>query len=173
MRNHVLHLLTAYVHHQLRPAQRERVLLHVRSCPTCRAALDREERLAYDLIQYMPQIGQPRPNQLARLWPGIWREFRVPPVNFGHWLPSYGLLLALMLACAFFASALFGGPSHAVAAPVQRVPADIRPTVTPVRTDEPTSAYPQPSETARAAYLPAASPAPLVVVSSVYSPSGR
>jgi anti-sigma factor RsiW len=173
MRNHVRHLLTAYVHRQLPPAQRERVLLHVRSCPACRAALDREERLTHDLIQYMPQIGQPRPNQLARLWPGIWREFRVPPVSLGRWLPSYGLLLAVMLACAFFASALFAGPSHAVAAPVQRVPADIRPTLTPVRTDEPTSLSPQPSETARAAYLPAASPAPLVVVSRVYSPNGR
>jgi anti-sigma factor RsiW len=173
MRNHVRHLLTAYVHGQLTPAQRERVTLHVRSCLECRAALDREEQLARDVIQIMPLIGQPRPNQLARLWPAIWREFRIPPVSLDHWLPSYGFLLALMLACAFFASALFAGPSHVIAAPVQRVPADIRPTLTPVRTDEPISVSPQPSETARAAYLPAASPAPLVVVSSVYSPNGR
>jgi anti-sigma factor RsiW len=173
MRNHVRHLLTAYVHRQLTPAQRERVTRHVRSCPECRAALDREERLVRDLIRTMPLIGQPRPNQLTRLWPAIWREFRLPPVRLGHWLPSYGLLLALMLACAFFASALFAGPSHAVAAPVQRVPADIRPTLTPVRTDEPTIISPQPSGTASASYLPAASPAPLVVVSSVYSPNGR
>jgi anti-sigma factor RsiW len=173
MRNHVRHLLIAYVHHQLPPARREHVTRHVQSCPECRAALDREERLARDVIRYMPLIGRPQPRQLARLWPALWREFRTPSVNGDHWLPSYGVLLALMLACAFFASSLFAGPSHAIAAPVPRVPADVRPTLTPVRTDEPLIVSPQPNETTSAFYLPAASPAPLVVVSRVYSPNGR
>ncbi len=167
MRNHVRHLLTAYVHHQLSPALAARVASHVGECPECRTALDREMQLARELARYVPQIGRPRPGQLARLWPAIWLEFRTPTsVNAAkRWLPSYGLLMAFMLACAFFTSSLFAGQAHVIAAPVPLVPADVRPTVTPIHTDEPTTVAPEPSETARAAYaryLPSASPAPLV-----------
>jgi anti-sigma factor RsiW len=165
MRKHVRHLLTAYVQHQLSPALAARVASHVRECPECHTALDREMLLTRDLARYVPQIGRPRHGQLARLWPAIWHEFRTPTSNAKRWLPSYGLLMAFLLACAFFTSSLFAGPSHVIAAPVPLVPADVRPTVTPIHTDEPTVTAPEPSETARAAYepyLPSASPAPLV-----------
>ncbi len=165
MRKHVRHLLTAYVHHQLPPALAERVASHVWQCLECRMALEREAQLAHELARYVPQIGRPRPGQLARLWPAIWHEFRAPTPRANRWVSSYGLLMAFMLACAFFVSSLFGGPSHVIAAPVPLVPADVRPTVTPIHTDEPTVSVPEPSETARAdymPYLPSASPAPLV-----------
>src|SRR5512143_3991966 len=150
MRKHVQHLLTAYVHQQLSPALAAQVASHVRQCSECRAALDQESRLAHELARYVQQIGRPRPGQLSRLWPSIWREFRTPKSRVKSWLPSYGLVMAFMLACVFFTSSLFTGPSHVIAAPVPLVPADVRPTVTPVHTGEPAAAALEPSETARA-----------------------
>src|SRR6184192_3644084 len=101
MRKHVNHLLTAYVHRQLSRTDRERVAVHVRLCRECRAALDREELLARDLAVAMPLVGQPRRGQLARLWPAIWREFMTSshhiPNRMTRWLPSYGVILALIL----------------------------------------------------------------------------
>ena len=161
MRRHVNHLLTAYVHGQLTRKERDRVAVHVRLCSDCRDALRREEELAGDLNRYLPRIGQPKRGQLARLWPSIWREFRTPP-GLRYW-PSYGLVLALMVLSAFVLSSLFTGQTHAIAAPFQAVPADVRATVTPVRTGEPTADAPKPSETANALLiLPMASPAPHV-----------
>jgi hypothetical protein len=160
MRNHVDHLLTAYVHKQLSRTARERVAVHVRLCEQCRAALYREEQLARDITLSMPLVGQPQRNQLARLWPKIWAEFLTSPGRKFGWLPSYGLVLVLMVLCAFAVSSLFGGPTHAIAAPFQAVPAEVRATNTPVRTDEPTISNPQPSETASVFSLPTASPAP-------------
>src|SRR5690349_7825706 len=132
MYKHVEHLLTAYVHRQLPRKQRERVLLHVQLCAQCRAALDREETLAREVARVMPLIGQPQRGQLTRLWPNIWREFRTPQTSFGRLLPPYGVVFGLIFLCAFVASALFGGPTYANAAPSMQAPADIRPTVTPV-----------------------------------------
>lgn len=164
MRKHVTHLLGAYTNGQLRPADRQRVAVHVRVCPECRAALADHQQLARNLGRFVPQIGQPQRGQLARLWPAIWREFRTPPGRLIRWLPSYGLVLALMMLFAFAFSALFTGPSHAIAAPVQvqqAVPAEVRATMTPVRTDEPLAVDTlRPSETASALIQPLASPAP-------------
>jgi hypothetical protein len=160
MRKHVKHLLTAYAHDQLSRPERDRVAVHVRMCADCREALRREERLARGIARDMPRIGQPRRGQLARLWPAIWLDFRTPR-RLSHWLPSYGVMLVLMLLCAFVVSSLFTGQKHAVAAPFQAVPADVRPTVTPVHTIEPVADAPKPSETASARLiLPLASPAP-------------
>jgi hypothetical protein len=160
MHKHVKHLLTAYVHDQLSRLERNRVAVHVRMCADCRDALRREERLAQDIARDMPRIGQLRRGQLSRLWPAIWLDFRTPR-RLSHWLPSYGVVLALMLLCAFVVSSLFTGQKHAVAAPFQAVPADVRPTVTPVYTIEPGADVPKPSETASARLiLPLASPAP-------------
>ncbi len=160
MRKHVKHLLTAYVHGQLSRSERDRVAVHVRICADCRDALRREEGLARDIARDMPRIGQPKRGQLARLWPAIWLDFRRPR-RLSQWLPSYGMVLALMLLVAFVVSSLFTGPKHAAAAPFQAVPADVRPTVTPVYTTEPVAGAPKPSETADARLiLPLASPAP-------------
>ncbi len=160
MRNHVHHLLTAYVHGQLSRPDRERVAVHVRLCDECHTALDRERQTAREIAMYMPLVGQPKRSQLARLWPAIWMEFRTPQSRVTRWLPSYGVVLMLILLCAFVLSSLFGGPTHAIAAPFQAVPAEVKATSTPAGTDEPTVFSAQASETASVSYLLLASPAP-------------
>jgi anti-sigma factor RsiW len=159
MRNHVSHLLTAYVHGQLSRSERERIAVHVRLCDQCRAALNQERQTAREIAMYMPLVGQPKRSQLARLWPAIWMEFRTPQRRIIRWLPSYGVVLMLILLCAFVLSSLFGGPTHAIAAPFQAVPAEVKATSTPAGTDEPTTSL-QPSETASVSFLVLASPAP-------------
>jgi len=166
MRNHVDRLLTAYVQGQLSPEKRQRVMVHVRLCAECRVKLEREQQLAYDMKRAMPQVGQPRRGQLARLWPRIWAEFRAPRSGIMGWLPSYGLVLTLILLGVFVVSSLFGGSAHAIAAPLQAIPAEVQATATAVRTDEPSvaSLTPEASETAavsRVVLMP--SPAPKVI----------
>jgi hypothetical protein len=164
MRNHVTHLLPAYVHRQLPRAKRDRVLVHIQLCAECRAALDREEQFARDLKTNMPLIGQPRRQQLMRLWPAIWAEFRSPRPRRKHGIHSYGVALGMLLLGAFMLSAVFSGPAYASAAPSQPVVAEIHATSTSVGTDEPTvvANVPEPSETASSlSSLPMASPAPL------------
>src|SRR5258708_18104918 len=98
-RRHVYHLITAYVHHPLRPEQAARVLGHIRVCSECRAALDREQQTAHDIATTMPLIGRAKRGQLARLWPAIWLEFRTSPRGKRppRWLPAYSLAGALMM----------------------------------------------------------------------------
>jgi anti-sigma factor RsiW len=163
MRNHVRHLLTAYVHHQLPRTRRERVWRHVQTCPECRAALAREESLARDLKAKIPLIGRPPRGLLARLWPRIWAEMRRPSVRCGVRIPSFGVAAVAILWGALVVSALFNTPAQASAAPSQPVPAEIKATVTPIYTEEPTVIVltPKASRTAYISLLPAASPAPI------------
>jgi hypothetical protein len=161
MHNHVDHLLVAYVHRQLRRKEREKVWLHVTMCAECRAALDRAEWLARDIATTMPQIGQPRRGQLARLWPRIWAEFRTPPGKpLSRLLPSYGLVFGVFMFIAFGISSFFGDPSQAIAAPHQAVPTEMNPTNTPAHTDEPVYMLPEASETAQGPRYLSPSPAP-------------
>jgi anti-sigma factor RsiW len=80
MRNqHITHLITRYIHGQLRPSQRARVVNHVRTCAACRAALAREEGIASDLRREMPGIGTAaRSAQFAQVWAGVWQEVGGP-----------------------------------------------------------------------------------------------
>ncbi len=67
MRNqHITHLITRYIHGQLRPSQRARVVNHVRTCAACRAALAREEWIASDLRRELPGWARRR---VRRSWP--------------------------------------------------------------------------------------------------------
>jgi hypothetical protein len=139
-KRHVTHLLTRYVHGQLRPAQRARVLNHVRVCGTCRAALAREERLAADLRREMPAFGQPTAAQLAGVWAGVWEQVgapRQPRTNGLTWLPGLSMMLALALALALALPVLAGRDIRAEAAPMQPRPADLAsPTPGATLTDE-------------------------------------
>jgi len=164
--NHVTDLLSAYVHGHLSAQHRQRVTLHLRTCAACRAALERENAVLHDLTAYMPALGKPTPGQLRRLWPAIWSEVRTVPRQPLRMVPSAGVLLAMLLICAFSMSALVGGTTHAMAAPNPFVPSDMRATNTPIRTDSPEhivgdESAPLPSQTASP--LPMASPAPLAV----------
>jgi anti-sigma factor RsiW len=164
IRRHVTHLLTAYVHQQLSARQRDRVHRHLDECPTCRAALAREQFIARDLKQYMPLVGRPERGQLRRLWPRIRTElWQVSPIV--KLLPSFSVIAMMVLIFTISVSALFGGTGHAIAAPNVISNADVKATNTPVRTEEPIGGDPaaevQASQTASPlAIPPQASPAP-------------
>src|SRR5262249_1593923 len=170
---HVHPLLNAYVHGQLTAAQREQVVRHTRICSECRAALDREERGARDLINFLPRLGEPRPGQMARLWPAIWSELRAPltrnAIRNSNRLPKIGMAFALILLCVFVSPMFFSGPAQVQAAPThpqQFIPAEVLPTWTPARTDNPTvsNVTPEASETARTPDGPRPSPPPSVKI---------
>lgn len=134
-RRHIRHLLPGYVHHQLNQRDRDRVVRHLDTCIDCRVALAREQLTARDLKQGMPRIGRPEAGQLRRLWPRVWADFRkMPPVV--QWLPSLSVIVMMVLVFTIGLSSLFGGSVPAIAAPNPLVPADIKATSTPVRTEE-------------------------------------
>lgn len=167
--SHVRSLLNAYVHDQLIGTQRDQVIRHVRICANCRAVLDREERLAHDLVKFMPQIGQDDSRQIARLWPAIWSELRAPLTKHPSRLPKLGMAFALIMVCVVVSSMFFTGSAQALAAPSrpgQFIPAEVQPTWTPARTDNPTAlnGTPPASETASAFDGPMPSPLPSVKI---------
>src|SRR5258708_10017366 len=106
----------------------------------------------------MPRIGSPRRGQIARLWPGIWREFRTPQRHSK--LSSYGIACFMIVLCAFCISALFSGPTQVIAAPFQAAPTEIRATATLAVTVDPQTGAekPEASETAALLSLPPFSP---------------
>jgi anti-sigma factor RsiW len=113
---HVTHLLTRYVHGQLRPSQRARVINHVRTCPACRMVLAREERVAADLRR-----------QLAQVWLNVWDEIgptHNPPPRPTHstWLPGLSVVLATLLLLAVALPLLAQSGLRAEAAPMQPRP---------------------------------------------------
>jgi anti-sigma factor RsiW len=124
---HVTHLLTRYVHGQLRPSQRARVINHVRTCPACRVALAREERVAADLRREMPAFGQARPGQLAQVWLDVWGEIGAthsppPHTTRSTWLPGLSVVLAMLLLLAVALPLLVQSGLRAEAAPMQPRP---------------------------------------------------
>jgi anti-sigma factor RsiW len=121
---HVTHLLTKYVHGQLRPALRAQVVNHVRTCADCRVALAEEERLAADLRREMPQIGRPQPGQLAKVWAGVWQEVSAPPRRTftWNWLPGLSAMMVVLLLAAFVVPLLTQANVRAAAAPLPPQP---------------------------------------------------
>lgn len=122
---HVTHLLTRYVHGQLPPAARARVVNHVRTCATCRAALAREERMAADLRRELPVVASASAGQMAQIWAGVWREIGAP--GQGHHpalarVPGVSVVLAMVLALAVALPLLAGSGLRADAAPLQPRP---------------------------------------------------
>lgn len=138
---HVAHLLTAYVHHELPRHLSERVVRHVETCDACYAALTRARDMARFLGAQVPTFGAPRPEQLARLLPGILAEAGDRPAQRQggrrSFLPGFGLALVLTLILALAVPAL--ASSHVVVerAPDQPAPYMIRATATPGVTDAP------------------------------------
>lgn len=163
MSKHVDHLLIAYVHRQLPRAQRNLVASHLKRCPECRAMYAREQELARDMTSFLPQIGQARRGQLARLWPAIWRDFSGPHARWPMWLSTYGLAVVMLMLCIFGVSALFVRTDSANAASLGIGPAAVSATFTPVAMIGSATAVdlPAPSETASAFSLPMASPIPI------------
>lgn len=125
--HHVTHLLTRYVHGQLRPAQQARVVNHICTCAACRAALVREERIASDLAREMPTFGQPSAAQLAGVWAGVWQDLHPPrgPRVSLTWLPGLSVMLALAMVLMVALPLLAQSGIRAEAAPLQPRPADL------------------------------------------------
>jgi hypothetical protein len=164
MNEHIQHLIVAYVHGQLGPRDRIRVLQHTYTCETCRAILDREIRVVSDLRAELPGIGLPRAGQMKRLWPQVWTHYQGAANLEQPLLQAVGTALAMLMLCLFVSTALFGGAAQANAAPLPPIPADVKATDTPVFTDTPQSnASPVvPSEAANLHVKPNASPVPVV-----------
>jgi len=161
MSKHVHHRIAAYVHHQLSRRERDRVLLHLRDCNDCWDTLIREQELARDVATSMPLIGTPDREQLARIRTNVMNDVRTPRSPCIHWIPSYGLMLAVFMMCVFVITALVTGPTQVIAAPFQKAPMDITATATLVRTDEP-KVEAEASETANPNNKPMPSPAPVI-----------
>ncbi len=173
---HVTHLLTRYLHGQLRPAQQARVANHVRRCARCRAALAREERLAASLRRDLPALGQPRPEQLAGVWAGVLSELGAPQsrpagMRFARWLPGMSMALGLLVLLAVALPLMAGGDLRVEAAPMQPRPVNTA-SPTPGATDtlvaalvlpQATIALALPGEEMEAGATPA--PVPGIVVS--------
>ena len=168
---HVTHLLTRYVSDQLRPAQRAAVINHVRTCPACRAALAREERLAADVQRELPHFGQAGAGQLAHVWAGVWQEVgpsRASTPRRGHpptWLPGLSVVLAMLVVVAIAVPLLVGSGVRAEAAPLQPRPISTA-SPTPGVTDDPPDrraplAASGPQATIAFAVQVGASPAPM------------
>jgi anti-sigma factor RsiW len=139
---HVMHLLTRYVHGQLRPSQQARVMNHIRACPQCRAALVREDQLAAELRREMPTFGQPGAGQLAHVWAGVWDEISAPAnrrrSGGWSWLPGISLALAMLLVLAFALPLITRSEGRVQAAPQQPRPQSqlVMASPTPGQTDE-------------------------------------
>ena len=112
-RSHVKHLLLAYLHGELSPAERDRVAQHIRHCEACRQALAEEERLAAELRTRLPILAAPQPGQLARLWTGI--AARIAPQEASRRVSRRGPATALSSA---FGMALTFGLIFAIALPL-------------------------------------------------------
>ncbi|MBN1284277.1 MAG: zf-HC2 domain-containing protein [Anaerolineae bacterium] len=111
-RGHVTGKLAAYLHGELTPAERARVMAHLKTCETCRAALAAEEALAARLRAQFSPLTHPRPGQLARLWPGIAARIANtrPPrrMRFAH-RSVFGMALTASLLCVMLLPLLLGG----------------------------------------------------------------
>jgi anti-sigma factor RsiW len=141
MRNqHITHLITRYIHGQLRPSQRVRVVNHVRTCAACRAALAREEWIASDLRREMPGIGTAaRAPQFAQVWAGVWQEVGGPRARAKAtaWLPGMGVVIALVLILAVIVPLVSASGLRDEAAPGQARPVSTAsPTPSMIETSE-------------------------------------
>lgn len=169
---HVTHLIDRYVQGQLRPAQRARVINHVRACARCRAALAREERLAADLRRELPRLGQPSAAQIDRVWAEVSRS--VQPVSARSRRlsrrPGLGMALALLVVIALALPLLAQKEMRAEAALFDPGSNVARSTASPApgasgeaRTGTPAVAGAAPRATVALALAVGASPAPVPV----------
>ncbi len=136
---HVTHLVTRYVHGQLRPAQRARVVNHVRTCDICRAALTRAELLDSDLRRQMPAFGPAAARPLSDVWVGVWADINTPKrsrrASAGMLLlPGVSVVLVVAVTLAIMLPILAGSGVRAEAALLQ--PRPVSPTPGATETNE-------------------------------------
>ena len=151
MHRHVTHLLTAYLHGELPPHLRSRVIRHLEVCDTCYAAMLHEREMVRTLESQMPVFGMPYPETLSRLLPGILAEVRassqaaVRPQG----LPGAALALVMSLVLALVVPVLMAPHTAAVQAPDQPAPYMVAATATQSVTDSPVLVLASPTAVAQ------------------------
>jgi len=66
--------MVAFLNGELSPKSRRRVARYIEECPRCYAEYVRQRELQRELASGLPVLGQPRPEQMNRIWTGIHRE---------------------------------------------------------------------------------------------------
>lgn len=167
--------MTRYVHGQLRPSQRARVVNHVRTCENCRGVLAREERLAADLRREMPAFGHPCPAQMAAVQARVWQDVSATRRTGGPgmtWLPGLSMALVILLVAAIALPLIMHSEIRAEAAPLQPRPNTFSTaSPTPGITDEsPLGADPGVYPQATVAYVSYTGASPVPVPQTTVSP---
>jgi anti-sigma factor RsiW len=95
--------MVAFIHGELPPKSRQRIARHFDECPACYAEYINQRTLHYELTSRLPILGQPRPDQLARIWKSVQAEVRPSPRRARPIYPiRYSLVtLGLMLILIF------------------------------------------------------------------------
>jgi anti-sigma factor RsiW len=89
--------MTAYVHGELSPRSRRRVVRYIDECPDCYAEYQRQRRLMRELAADMPVFGEPSARQLDRIWAGVQAEVNRLQPRAWQSRPGYGLAGMAML----------------------------------------------------------------------------
>lgn len=142
MSQHVTYLLAAYVHNELPPHLQQRVSRHVQGCDACYAALCQQREIDRLLQDELRGLGTPRPEQLARLLPGILAE--AAPTRHAPRLrrPGLGLAVGLSMLLFMLIPALVMPRASAIALPQDQPSPQVRVTATQNVTDAPMHGMP-------------------------------
>jgi len=132
---HVTHLIAPYVQGRLSPPQRAQVVDHVRACARCGAALAREERITAQLEREMPRLGQPRAEQMSRMWADVWQQVQAPhPAPRSRYAGGWqglSMVLAVLLMITLALPLMAQGGMRAEAAPFDTGSNLVRSTASP------------------------------------------
>src|SRR5262245_36013180 len=90
--------LKAYLHGELTPIMRLRVVQHLKQCPRCDALYAAQRDLTQELEFALPLVGQPQPRQLRKIWGAIHAEQTHPSgVHWRHYTAHYGFAALLLV----------------------------------------------------------------------------
>ena len=124
------HDLVAYIHHELSPARRQRVAKHLDTCNTCYALYLQHQRLARQMKQDVPLIGQGHRPAFERIWAGIQQE--VPRSAFKTYSTRYSLAAVVVMLMLIVPMTMGNGNIPAASPATQPAPlvAQMTPSVT-------------------------------------------
>ncbi len=88
--------LSAYLDHQVSPAERARIHLHLQQCPECRAELE-SLRQTVQLLQALPRVAVPHAFTLSQAQVGVRQPAGAAPVWLGGLVRGLGAATAVAL----------------------------------------------------------------------------
>ncbi len=92
--------LTAYLHGELSPRERQRMTQHIQACPMCYTVYIQQRDIQRDLAYYVPLIGQENRPRYDKMWASIQADMSRPKrqgYQMRYGLAALMLLLALLL----------------------------------------------------------------------------